>query len=140
MSIQLDGPSKRIILDSTNVSASQIWSAWVDWHPFNPQWPLAFYQTGGNDLGEGLFIPPYFFLLNGWKVRPKEADHDLVISGNLIVLGGGVPVVRTLGQYQVNVKYEIPVKAQAFATGGSGLTPSEIAAIARSIMETNYDA
>jgi len=119
MAIQIDGANKRIILDTTNVSASQIWSAWVDWHPFNSKWPIAFYQTGGNDLGGGLFIPPYFFLINGWKIRPMEADHMLVITGNLFVSGGGVPVVSTLGNYQVVVNYTVPVQAQGIATSGS---------------------
>ena len=132
MAITLDGATKRIILDSASVSAAQIWSAWVDWHEANKQWPLAFQLVGGNALGGGLFIPPYFFLLNGWRVRPMEASHNLTITGNLFVDGGGVPVVGTLGAYQVNVNYTVPVQAQGIATSGStGPTASEIAAAVR---------
>ena len=132
MAITLDGPTKRIILDSASVSAAQIWSAWVDWHEANQQWPLAFQLVGGNALGGGLFIPPYFFLMNGWRVRPMEASHNLTITGNLFVDGGGVPVVGTLGTYQVNVNYTVPVQAQGIATSGStGPTASEIAAAVR---------
>ena len=132
MAIILDGATKRIILDSASVSAAQIWSAWVDWHESNQQWPLAFQLVGGNALGGGLFIPPYFFLLNGWRVRPMEASHNLTITGNLFVDGGGVPVVGTLGAYQVTVNYTVPVQAQGIATSGStGPTASEIAAAVR---------
>lgn len=132
MAITLDGATRRIILDSASVSAAQIWSAWVDWHEANQQWPLAFQLVGGNALGGGLFIPPYFFLMNGWRVRPMEASHDLTITGNLFVDGGGVPVVGTLGTYQVNVNYTVPVQAQGIATSGStGPTASEIAAAVR---------
>ena len=132
MAITLDGSAKRIILDSASVSAAQIWSAWVDWHEANQQWPLAFQLVGGNALGGGLFIPPYFFLLNGWRVRPMESSHNLTITGNLFVDGGGVPVVSTLGTYQVNVNYTVPVQAQGIATSGStGPTASEIAAAVR---------
>ena len=132
MAITLDGSTKRIILDSASVSAAQIWSAWVDWHEANQQWPLAFQLVGGNALGGGLFIPPYFFLLNGWRVRPMEASHNLTITGNLFVDGGGVPVVGTLGAYQVTVNYTVPVQAQGIATSGStGPTASEIAAAVR---------
>ena len=132
MAITLDGSTKRIILDSASVSAAQIWSAWVDWHESNQQWPLAFQLVGGNALGGGLFIPPYFFLMNGWRVRPMEASHNLTITGNLFVDGGGVPVVGTLGAYQVNVNYPVPVQAQGIATSGStGPTASEIAAAVR---------
>ena len=132
MALTLDGATKRIILDSASVSAAQIWSAWVDWHEANQQWPLAFQLVGGNALGGGLFIPPYFFLMNGWRVRPMEASHNLTITGNLFVDGGGVPVVGTLGTYQVNVNYTVPVQAQGIATSGStGPTASEIAAAVR---------
>ena len=132
MAITLNGSTKRIILDSASVSAAQIWSAWVDWHEANQQWPLAFQLVGGNALGGGLFIPPYFFLMNGWRVRPMEASHNLLIEGNLFVDGGGVPVVGTLGTYQVNVNYTVPVQAQGIATSGStGPTASEIAAAVR---------
>lgn len=132
MAITLDGATRRIILDSASVSAAQIWSAWVDWHEANQQWPLAFQLVGGNALGGGLFIPPYFFLMNGWRVRPMEASHSLTITGNLFVDGGGVPVVPTLGTFQVNVNYTVPVQAQGIATSGStGPTASEIAAAVR---------
>ena len=132
MAITLNGSTKHITLDSASVSAAQIWSAWVDWHETNQQWPLAFQLVGGNALGGGLFIPPYFFLMNGWRVRPMEASHNLTITGNLFVDGGGVPVVGTLGTYQVNVNYTVPVQAQGIATSGStGPTASEIAAAVR---------
>ena len=132
MAITLNGATRRIILDSASVSAAQIWSAWVDWHEANQQWPLAFQLVGGIALGGGLFIPPYFFLMNGWRVRPMEASHNLTITGNLFVDGGGVPVVGTLGTYQVNVNYTVPVQAQGIATSGStGPTASEIAAAVR---------
>ncbi len=119
MAITFDGATKRIILDSASVTAAEIWSRWVDWHPSNSQWPLAFSLVGGIPLGSGLFIPPYFFLLNGWRVRPMESSHNLTITGNLFVDGGGVPVVSTLGTYQVNVNYTVPVQAQGIATSGS---------------------
>ncbi len=129
MAIILDGTSKIITLDSAAVSAAEIWSAWVDWHPNNTQWPLAFNLVGGISLGGGLFIPPYFFLLNGWRVRPMNIDHNLTITGNLFVEGGGVPVVATLNPHQVNVNYTVPVQAQGISVSGStGPSVSDIAA------------
>ena len=128
MAVTLDGAARRIVLDSTSVTAAEVWSAWVRWHDDNREWPLAFRQVGGDSLGGGLYIPPYFFLLNGWRVRPMEADHTLVITGNLFVEGGGVPVVPTLGVHQVNVNYTVPVQAQGIATSGStGPSAAQIA-------------
>jgi hypothetical protein len=128
MPITFDGATKRIILDTTTVSAAEVWSRWVDWAEANAQWPVAFRQVGGDSLGGGLFIPPYFFLQNGWRVRPMESSHSLAITGNMFVDGGGVPVVQTLGNFNVSVQYTVPVQAQGISTGGSvGPTAAEIA-------------
>lgn len=122
MPITFDGPTKRIVLDSSSVSAAELWSRWCDWldaDTNNGRWLPAFRQVGGDDLGGGLSIPPYLFLLNGWRVRPMESNHTLIITGNLFVEGGGVPVVQTLGNFNVAVQYTVPVQAQAIATSGS---------------------
>jgi hypothetical protein len=134
-----DGASKRIVLDSAAVTAAGLWSDWVRWldaDTDNGKWDPAFRQVGGDDLGGGLSIPPYIFLLNGWRVRPMESNHNLTITGNLFVDGGGVPVVGTLGTYQVNVNYTVPVQAQAFDPGGStGPSAADIAAAVLAALE-----
>lgn len=130
MAITIDPANKRIILDSASVTAQAIFVAWADWMLLsdNSKYLPAFSATGGDDLGSGLSIPPYFFLLNGWRVRPMESSHNLTITGNLFVEGGGVPVVSTLGTYQVNVNYTVPVQAQGISTsGGGGATAAEVA-------------
>ena len=130
MAIIFDAAAKRIILDATSVTAEEIFSRWEDWLLLsdNLKYLPAFYHVGGTDLGGGLLIPNYFFLMNEWRVRPLEGDHTLVITGNLFVDGGGVPVVRTLGPYQVNVNYTVPVQAQGISTSGSvSPTVSQIA-------------
>lgn len=131
MAITIDPASKRLILDSVSVTAQAIYVAWVDWIALsdNAKYLPAFRSAGGDDLGSGLSIPPYYFLLNGWRVRPMEANQNLTVTGNLFVDGGGVPVVSTLGVFQVNVNYTVPVQAQGIATSGStGPTAAAIAA------------
>lgn len=120
MAIVFDTDRKHIVLDSSSESWAVIWSRWVEWHAVNRQWPLAFRLVGGIDLGSGIAIPPYFFLLNGWRVRPMEAHHILTLDGNGFVEGGGVPVVSTLGVFQVVVNYTVPVQAQALVIDGGG--------------------
>lgn len=131
MAIAFDGANRRIILDTANTSAEAIWSAWVDWlaaDTDNGRWPVAFRQVGGDDLGGGLSIPVYLFLMNDWRVRPMESNHTLTITGNLFVDGGGDPVVPTLGNYRVLTKLTVPVLAMGIATSGSsGPSASEIA-------------
>lgn len=131
MPITFDAAAKRIILDSASVSATEMYSRSCDWLATsdNAKYGAVFRQVGGDDLGSGLSIPPYFFLQNGWRVRPMESSHNLTITGNLFVEGGGVPVVSTLGTFQVNVNYTVPVQAQGVSTSGStGPTAESIAA------------
>jgi hypothetical protein len=130
MPILFDPTSKRIVLDSTSVTATELYSRSADWLALsdNAKYGAVFRQVGGDDLGSGLSIPPYFFLQNGWRVRPMEANQNLTITGNLFVEGGGVPVVSTLGTFQVNVNYTVPVQAQGISTsGGSSPTASQVA-------------
>lgn len=130
MALTFDASAKRIVLDSATVTAQAIYRAWVDWIATsdNAKYLPAFRSVGGDDLGGGLSIPPYYFLQNGWLVRPMEANQTLTITGNLFVDGGGDPVVPTLGAYNVLTKLVVPVQAQGIATGGStGPTAAEIA-------------
>lgn len=139
MAITLDPANKRIILDSASVTAKDIFRAWADWMLLsdNSKYLPAFSATGGDDLGGGLSIPPYYFLLNGWRVRPMESSHNLTITGNLFVDGGGVPVVSTLGTYQVNVNYTVPVQAQGISTSGStGPSAEQVADAVRAELAT----
>jgi hypothetical protein len=134
-----DPANKRIILDTASVTASQIWSRWIDWvaSSDNAKYLPALNQVGGDDLGGGLSIPIYIFLLNGWRVRPMESNHTLIITGNLFVDGGGVPVVNTLGNFNVSTQYTVPVQAQTVSTGGSSVSAAEVAAAVLAAMNAN---
>lgn len=130
MAITIDPATKRIILDSTSITATEIYSRATDWQALsdNLKYGLIIRQVGSDDLGGGLSIPPYYFLQGLWRVRPMESNHTLVITGNLFVEGGGIPVVNTLGNFNVAIQYTVPVQAQGIATSGSsGPTAQEIA-------------
>lgn len=142
MAINFDGPNKRIILDRTTITVAEIWSAWVDWHPFNLNWEIAMSQRGGNLLVGDIYEPVNFFLMNGWRIRPMEASHKLVITGNLFVYGGGDPIVQTLGNYNVSVQYTVPLQAQAIATSGgtsSGLTVEQVTAAVLDALASEHE-
>lgn len=55
-----------------------------------------------------------------------EANHTLIITGNLFVQGGGVPIVQTLGAFNVSAQYTVPVQAQGISTGSSSLTAADV--------------
>lgn len=138
MAIIFDPTSKRIILDSAYVTTGQIYSRWKEWvlQGDNSKYLPAFYTLGGDPLGGGLFVASYFFLLNGWRIRPMESNHTLIIEGNISVYGGGVPVVQTLGNFNVSTQYTVPVQAQGIATSGG---TTDIAAIIAA-MQTMLDS
>ena len=143
MAITFDPVNKRIILDVTTITATEIYSRWVDWASLgdNLKYRMVFRQVGSDDLGGGLVIPPYYFLQSGWRIRPMEANHLLVISGNLFVEGGGQPVVNTLGAFNVSVQYTVPVQAQGFITNGASVsyTPQQIAEAVVTEMDSNSE-
>ena len=79
-------------------------------------------NIGGNDIDQtvGTKIPIYVFLINGWRIRPQEANHTLIVSdGIILVAGGGDPFVDTIGAFTIRVNYQQPVQAISFTTGGA---------------------
>jgi hypothetical protein len=132
VALTFDGPNKRIILTAGTVSLSvrDLWSRWVDWWltSDNSKFLRAMDTVGGNDIdpGTGTKIPVYAFLQNGWRLRPQESNHTLVVGdGVVLVDGGGDPFVDTAGSFIVRINYQQPVQAISFSTGGSGLSPAE---------------
>jgi hypothetical protein len=141
VSIGFDGPTKLVTLSpgTTSLDVNVLWSRWVDWFVTgdNSKYLPAFAQVGGNDIdiAAGTTIPAYIYVMNGWKIKPQEADHTLAVSGAvLLVDGGGDPFVDTIGAFTVRINYQQPVQAITVATGG-GATPSA-AAIASEVWDT----
>lgn len=118
MAILFDPVAKVISLDRTVITAREIYTAWVEWAASNLNYAPALRAIGLDDLGGGLLVPAYVFLLDGWKVRPMEADHLLIIQGNLFTDDGSNPIVPTLGNHRVTVQLTVPVQAQGYQLGG----------------------
>lgn len=132
MAITFDGSAKLMTLTTGTVSVSvrELWSRWVDWFltSDNSKYLPAFTSLGGDEITTEISVPIYAFLMNGWRIKPQEANHTLVVGdGILVVSGGGDPFVNTSGSYIVRINYQQPVQALTVATGGStGPTVSEI--------------
>jgi hypothetical protein len=127
VAITFDGVNKLATLSAgtTSLSVIDLWSRWEDWVATsdNIKYLPMFASVGGDviDAGAGTSVPLYCFLLNGWRVKPQEADHTLnVTSGVLLVSGGGDPFVNTTGNYIVRINYSQPVQAITVSTGGGG--------------------
>ncbi len=110
------------------------WKEWVLASDNNAKIFQAFEPVGGNFLatvgGADKFLSGYFFLKNGWRIRPQEANHELVFTnGYVFVDGGGNPIVPTVGGFTVTVTRDIPADAYTLETPASGLTPEESQAL-----------
>ena len=133
MAFTFDATNKLIILSTGTVSIdlADLWSDWKDWLLLgNAGAARALDTVGGEpiDASAGTMVPLFLFLLNGWKIRPYEGDHTLVVAGGtLVVAGGGDPFVSTLGDYTVRIRYQQPVQAIGYSTSG-GSSPETIAA------------
>jgi len=110
MGYQFDGENKLIILTTgtTEFSVVDMWSRWCDWHVANGQYPLAMRYVGADSISEVKRLGSTFFLVNGWRIRPQEADHRLVVNGNLYTdPAGSSPFVVPIGAYTVMTEMQV---------------------------------
>ena len=108
MAFTFDGINKLIYLSSgtTSFDAKILYSDWKNWVGLgdNSKYQVAFQTIGGDPISSELSVSPYFFIANGWKIRPYETSHNLLVNGNIFVDGGvGNPFVNTTGNYNVMI-------------------------------------
>lgn len=107
MSFSFDGANRIISCDLgvDTFSAAEIYSRWKDWVLLedNIKFINAFDSSvGGEPIGGGAFVGQYFFLANGWKIRPQEADHTLIVEGNLFSVPNTAGLfISTIGTFNI---------------------------------------
>jgi hypothetical protein len=85
----------------------------------NIKHPPAFRTTGGDPISPTENIGATFFLINGWKIRPQEADHTLILDGNLFTEPSVNSVFQpTIGDFTV----VITTKVSSLITGLKSLS------------------
>lgn len=131
MAYTFDGTNKLIIISSgtTTVDAKDLYSRWKDWVVLsdNAKYLGAMSVLGGDPLPGGRYLGTTYFIENGWKIRPYEGNHTLVLSGNLYSRDGSDPFVNTLGNYNVRIMLTVSNLVDTVATGGgSGATAAEV--------------
>lgn len=123
------GTTQMNVLVDLYSEAKEAWLASADIHKF--RFPIL--GVGGNVIQEtsaaSQYISPYYFLRYGWRIRPQEADHTLVVVGNLLVESGSAsPFTTPTESYTVVI--EKTTSSDATTTkvevdSGSGLTQEE---------------
>lgn len=88
--VDFDGENKLIIVRYGETVLDVVYDIYFPWKAWvlqgeNQKYPQALRYVGGDALVGGKSLAPYFFLMNGWKIKPAEMDHTLYINGNLFV-------------------------------------------------------
>jgi hypothetical protein len=83
---------------------------------------------GGDPVGGGTYAGDIYFLSDGWKIRPDEADHTLIITGGLFLDEGEVGnlIIPTVGDFTVVTIAERSNLVLAKATGTMAPTQQQI--------------
>jgi len=100
-----DTDNRLFILNSgvTSLDAQTEFYAWVkyDWltDPDLNKFKFPIESIGGDSLGGGVTISPYYKLLYGWRIAPAAADQTIVVVGNIITTEGDSPFTDTAGAW-----------------------------------------
>lgn len=126
--VTFNGSTKIITLNNgiTNISAIDIYSLWKEWvlESDNSKYLPAFRAIGGEETTPGVFLSSTYFLLNGWKIRPYEGSHTLVVSGNIFADDGSDVFISTIGSYNVRINLNTSNIVSTIAVG-SGVTAQD---------------
>lgn len=85
-------------------------------------------SVGGNPIGGGQFIAPYYFINNvdGWRFRPAEQDGITELTGNFFPLDPDTPfIVPTLGGFTHLVRVTVSPQAVLVQSAGGVLTTEQ---------------
>jgi hypothetical protein len=116
--VTFDSPNLRVIAKPGVVALDVQQDIYSDWKAETitgvgddlSKFPPVFVESfGGNDLGGGSNAGGFYIFNNaaGWRIRPDEADHELVIDGNFYPVDPVLPiVVPTLGGFTVVVSFD----------------------------------
>jgi len=126
-----DGDTLLIQLPTTGTYyvESELYSAWKEWVLLNDnaKYPIAFETTGGDDIGGGQQIAPYFFCRNdlGWRIKAPSANGEVIVVGNLFPRNSLSPMFVESGGFDAFIRQEVSTRAVVVETGVSGLTSGE---------------
>tara|TARA_R110002124_G_scaffold116022_1_gene272218 strand:+ start:132 stop:566 length:435 start_codon:yes stop_codon:yes gene_type:complete len=127
-----DGVNLYITIPSTGSFdvEKNFYSAWKEWIALsdNAKYPVAFDTTGGDSVGSGQEIAPYFFCRNdlGWRIKMPTADGEIVVAGNLFPRNPAVSLFEQTTGYDAFLRLEVSTRAVVVTvSSGSGLTDAQ---------------
>lgn len=110
--VVFDGDNKLIIINTGETVISvkdDLYSEWKRWKSLdlNSKYLPAMRAVGGDPISSVKDLGSTFFLINGWRIRPFEGDHRLVIQGNIFTDPAGDSIVtNTIGGWRIVIEME----------------------------------
>ena len=110
--VTFNGLEKLIIVNDGVTTLSVIrdlYSEWKKWFKSgtNSKFLPAMRSVGGDPISDVKDLGATFFLINGWRIRPFEGDHRLIIQGNLFTDPAGDSIVTdTIGDWRIVIEME----------------------------------
>ena len=138
-----DGANLYITLPSIGAFdvEKDFYSAWKEWIGLsdNAKYPPAFDTTGGDNVGAGQTIAPYFFCRNdlGWRIKMPSSNGEIVVTGNLFPRNPSVSLFEQTSGFDAFLRLEVSTRAVVIQTAGSGLTDAESLKLASISSNTN---
>jgi len=130
MKISFEGAQKLIVVNPGETFLDLQTDLYIEWKKWvrredNAKYLQAMSTVGGNKLPlKNLGVT--YFLENGWKIRPFEGDHRLIINGNLFSSNGEDPIVDTLGDYKVTIMMSVSNLVDIVSASSVGAVSSDI--------------
>lgn len=124
-----DGANLHITLPNIGAfnTQTEIYSAWKEWlrQSDNAKYPPAFDTTGGDVVGPGETVAPYFFCRNdlGWRIKMPQADGEIVVAGNLFPRDPTISLFEQTSGYDAFLRLEVSTRAIVVEVGQIAATP-----------------
>lgn len=92
-----------------------LYSAWKEWISLsdNAKYPPAFDTTGGDNVGGGQEVAPYFFCRNdlGWRIKMPQANGEIILSGNLFPRDPSTALFEQTTGFDAFLRLEVSTRA-----------------------------
>ena len=99
-----------------------------DWKDTDTLWRFRFpiASIGGQNLGGGVTVSPYYQLLYGWRIAPASADQSVVVVGNVITTEGDSPFGDTAGAYHHDFRSVVSGNSLTQTVSGGLVTADDV--------------
>jgi len=112
-----DGANLHITIPTTGEFDAErdLYSAWKRWITLsdNAKYPAAFDTVGGDNVGGGQEVAPYFFCRNdlGWRIKMPQQDGSIDIIGNIFPRDPTTALYEQTAGYDAFLKVEVSTRA-----------------------------